>query len=260
MPQFEFANKVKYIVERDDSVIGLAVGGSWLNNKIDQYSDLDLVVITREKISHDKNKMLQFAKRIDHFLAGFTGDHVGEPRLLICLYDKPLLHVDFKFVTLEEFRVRVETPTILLDKEGQLQEAINNSEARFPFPDYQWIEDRYWTWIHYALLKIGRGEYLEAFDFLGYLRMVVLGPLLHIKNKNLPRGVRNVETEIAKDDLEKLKATIPQYERQTLLNSLHNAVILYRDLRNELYDNKVLFQKETEGRVMKYFEEIEKGK
>lgn len=250
MIQREFANKAKTILEPDDNVVGLAVAGSWLTNEIDEFSDLDLILVTKQKISHDKNLMLDYAKRLGDFLSGFTGEHVGEPRVLICLYDNPLLHVDIKFVTLEEFHSRIETPTLLFDKNGQLEKAINNSQAEFPYPDYQWIEDRFWTWIHYALLKIGRGEYLEAYDFMGFLRMVVFGPLLHIKNDNLPRGVRKVETELESEDLAKLKLTIPTYNRQSLLESLRNAVSLYRQLRTELFDNNVSLQNHTDKKVM----------
>jgi len=260
MIQREFANKAKTILEPDDNVVGLAVAGSWLTNEIDEFSDLDLILVTKQKISHDKNLMLDYAKRLGDFLSGFTGEHVGEPRVLICLYDNPLLHVDIKFVTLEEFHSRIETPTLLFDKNGQLEKAINNSQAKFPYPDYQWIEDRFWTWIHYALLKIGRGEYLEAYDFMGFLRMVVFGPLLHIKNDNLPRGVRKVETELESEDLAKLKLTIPIYNRQSLLESLRNAVSLYRQLRTELFDNNVSLQNHTDKKVMNYFEEIENRK
>jgi predicted nucleotidyltransferase len=260
MIQREFADKAKAILEPDDNVIGLAVVGSWLTNEIDEFSDLDLILVTEQKISGDKNLMLDYAKRLGDFLSGFTGEHVGEPRVLICLYDNPLLHVDIKFVTLDEFHSRIETPILLFDKSRQLEKAISNSEAKFPYPDYQWIEDRFWTWTHYALLKIGRGEYFEAYDFFGFLRMVVLGPLLHIKNQTLPRGVRKVETELSIEDFNKLKLTIPNYDRQSLLGSLQNAVTLYRQLRNEIYDDKVLFQNETEKRVMQYFNEIENRK
>ena len=260
MIQVDFANRAKTILEPDDNVIGLAVAGSWLTNEIDEFSDLDLILVTRQKVSHNKNLMLDYAKSLGDFLSGFTGEHVGEPRVLICLYKNPLLHVDIKFLTLEEFYSRIETPVLLIDKNGQLEEAINNSQTRFPYPDYQWIEDRFWTWIHYALLKIGRGEYLEAFDFFGFLRMVVLGPLLHITNNNLPRGVRKVETELKDEDLNKLKQTIPNYNRQSLLDSLRNAVSLYRQLRTSLFDDKVLLQKDTEHIVMMYFEDIENRK
>ncbi len=246
MKQQEFANKAKKILQQDDNVIGVAVAGSWLTNEIDEFSDLDLIIVTHQRISDHKSKMLDYAKRLGNFLSGFTGEHVGEPRLLICLYDNPLLHVDLKFVTLEEFHLRIETPTILFDRNGLLEKAINDSQAEFPYPDYQWIEDRFWTWIHYALLKIGRGEYFEAYDFMGFLRMVVLGPLLHIKNGNLPRGVRKIESQIEREDLEKLKHTLPAYSKQSLLDSLRNAVALYRQLRVVLFDDTVILHKNTE--------------
>lgn len=257
MIQQSFAVKARKTLESDDNVIGLAVAGSWLTNEIDEFSDLDLILVTRQKISSDKSLMLGYAKRLGDLLSGFTGEHVGEPRVLICLYDNPLLHVDIKFVTLYEFHSRVETPVLLIDKNGQLDKAIKNSRAKFPHPDYQWIEDRFWTWIHYTLLKIGRGEYFEALDSIGFLRKTVLGPLLHIKNNNLPRGVRKVETDLDRDDLARLKLTIPAYNKRSLLNSLRNTVLLYKHLRTELYDNKINLQHTTEKKVMDYFHEIE---
>ncbi|RNI21790.1 aminoglycoside 6-adenylyltransferase [Rufibacter latericius] len=256
MIQVEFAERAKKILQADKDVIGLAVGGSWLTNELDEFSDLDLILVTRDKISGSKDKMLEYANRLGNLLSGFTGEHIGEPRVLICLYDNPLLHVDIKFLTLAEVHTRVENPTILLDPYGQLQEALNTSSAQFPYPDYQWIEDRFWIWVHYALLKIGRGEYLEAFDFFGFLRMVVLGPLLHIKNGNLPRGVRKAERDLEQEDLALLRQTIPGYERQALLDSLQQAVALYRKLRTALYED-IRLQENTEEKVMRYFEEIQ---
>lgn len=258
MIQRRFAYHAASVLETDKNIIGLAVAGSWLTDELDEFSDLDLILVSSQRISGDKALMQDYAERLGDFLSGFTGEHVGEPRVLICLYDNPLLHVDIKFVTLEEFHDRVETPIVLLDKEGQLGQAIANSQPNFPYPEYQWLEDRFWTWIHYALLKIGRGEYLEAFDFLGFLRMSVLGPLLHIQNGNLPRGVRKAESVLDKADLAKLMLTIPLYSRQSLVDSLRASVDLYRELRKELYDSKVKLQFTAERRVMEYFSEIEK--
>lgn len=259
MIQRDFANRATQVLKADDQVIGLAVGGSWLTDELDEFSDLDLILVTERRISGDKNLMMDYAKRLGDFLSGFTGEHVGEPRVLICLYDNPLLHVDIKFLTLDEFHERIETPKLLFDRNGQLEHAINHSHAKFPYPDYQWIEDRFWTWVHYALLKIGRGEYLEAFDFFSFLRMVVFGPLLHIKNGKLPRGVRKAETALNSDDFNKLKLTIPAYDRQSLLSALRNAVSLYRQLRADLYDNNIQLQNNTEKKVMRYFDQIERG-
>jgi hypothetical protein len=257
MKQIEFADRAKDLLINDKSVIGLAVGGSWLTNEIDEFSDLDLILVTKEKISDNKPIMFDFAKRFGNLLSGFTGEHVGEPRLLICLYDTPLLHVDIKFVTLEEFHSRIETPVILLDTDRQLEKAIIQSEEKFPYPDYQWIEDRFWIWVHYMLLKIGRGEYFEAFDCFSFLRMTIFGPLLHIKNNNLPRGVRKVESKLKTEDFNDLKLTLPTYEKQSLIDCLKNSISLYRKTRKKLFDNNIVLQKDTEEKVMRYFDEVE---
>jgi predicted nucleotidyltransferase len=254
-----FANNVVEAVRDDENVIGLAVAGSWLTNEIDEFSDLDLILVTKEKISGEKSKMLNYAIQFGDLLSGFTGEHVGEPRVLICLYDNPLLHVDIKFVTVDEFRQRIETPIILLDKHGNLESMLQETEPRFPYPDYQWIEDRFWTWVHYALLKIGRGEYVEAFDFFSFLRMVVFGPLLHIKNENLPRGVRKVETQLATEDFEHLIKTLPTYSRPALLDALMHSVRLYRHLRQQLFSTEVTLQSQAEEKVMEYFQQIKQG-
>jgi hypothetical protein len=42
-----------------------------------------------------------------------------------------------------------------------------------------------------------------------------------------------------------------------LIDALRNSIALYRDLRTSVFDNSIQLQKDTETRVMKYFEEIE---
>src|SRR5688572_8974403 len=98
--QKQFAQHVIWTLQNDPNILGIAAGGSWIYNTLDEYSDLDLVIVTKNKIGGDKAKMTAYAKSMGDFISGFTGEHVGEPRLLICLYDDPLLHVDIKFLTL----------------------------------------------------------------------------------------------------------------------------------------------------------------
>lgn len=258
MIQKQFAERVVKVVKDDPRVIGLAAAGSWINDELDEFSDLDLILVTQQKISDDKNSMLAYAESFGELLSGFTGEHVGEPRVLICLYNDPLLHVDIKFLTPGEFRHRIETPAILSDTNGQLESILKETEPKFPYPDYQWIEDRFWTWIHYALLKIGRGEFVEAMDFFAFLRMSVFGPLLHIKNGLLPRGVRKMEELLPANDLDQLLRTIPTYSGTSLLGSLQQSVTLYRQLRSVLYPSGIIHQSKAEKKVMEYFEAINK--
>lgn len=258
--QAEFAEHIVNILKGDNNVIGLTVGGSWLTDEIDEFSDLDLILVTKEKISVSKENMLAYAQSFGKLLSAFTGEHVGDTRLLICLYEEPFLHVDIKFLTIDEFKKRVENPFILLDNNDELKNAIDNSKPNFPIPQYQWIEDRFWVWIHYALLKIGRGEYFEAFDFFGSMRNAVLGPLLHIKAKGLPRGVRKIELQAADEDIKLLKETLPEYNKESLLRALNSTVKLYCKLRNELYGGDVILRDDAEKRVMKYYDEISRIK
>lgn len=256
MVQQDFAARVADIVKTDTNVIGLAAAGSYITHELDEFSDLDLILFTKKKISGDKDKMLTYATSFGDFISGFTGEHVGEPRVLICLYDKPLLHVDIKFLTLPEFYQRVENPVVLFERNNQLTDIINSTNAAWPQLDYQWIEDRFWTWVHYACLKIGRGELLEAFDFLSFLRMTVLSPLMQVKNKKLPRGLRRVETELNLSDMENLKITIAQYNRTSIIKALDNTVSVYKSLRRKLYPATIELQSLAEKRSCDYLKTV----
>lgn len=253
-----FINNAIAVLEESPNMVGLAIAGSRITNETDSFSDLDLVLVSTTPISNDPNQMKAVAHQLGTVLSAFTGEHVGEPRVLICLYDNPLLHVDIKFLTPDEFYRRVENPVVVWERDRQLSHIIEKTQATWPYPDHQWIEDRFWVWIHYAALKIGRGELFEAFDFLSFLRMMVLGPLLHIKNGNQPRGVRKVETKLTPEDVKKLIGTVGQLNKPALIRALWNAAELYEALRISLFDKKIEQKKDAEKAVKAYLQEIEK--
>ncbi|GAB3016399.1 nucleotidyltransferase domain-containing protein [Spirosoma pulveris] len=229
-----FIESAIHVCRQDPEAIGLAAGGSWASGELDAYSDLDLVLVLRQKLAPDTERMRAYAARFGSLLASFRGDHVGEPRLLIALYESPLLHVDIKFLTLDEFYERVENPVILWERDERLSTILAKSESAYPPFDFQGTEDRFWVWIHYAALKIGRGEYFEAMDFLSFIRIMVLGPMLHLKHKGLPRGVRRAETTFTSMELSRLQKTVASPDRKSLFASLTEAMNLYEELRDEL--------------------------
>lgn len=254
--QKEFAKQLVEKAKNLPEILGVAVGGSWITNELDEYSDLDFVLVTHSNDFGSKERKIDIAKKLGNFVHGFTGEHVGEPRLLICLYDAPLIHVDLKFVTLEEFRERVENPAILLDKQNALKKVVETTEPHFPEVDFQWIEDRFWIWVHYAALKIGRGELFEALDFLSFMRLFVFGPLLQLKNGQQPKGVRKAEFNFSKVDQELLISTVGNYNRTSILTAIKNGVKLYQDLRNELYPATVKINPEVEKKCIDYLDNI----
>lgn len=173
---------------------------------------------------------LKIIEKLGRVLSAFTGEHVGEPRLVICLYGPPLLHVDFKFVPINDIVVRVEDPIILGERDHVITNGLRLDEAKFPLPSLQWIEDRFWVWVHYGATKIGRNEIFEAIEFISFMRQVVIGPLILMKNGKLPRGVRKIEFD-APEDIPQLLKTIPTYSVQSCIAALQVIIKLYIDLR-----------------------------
>ncbi|QJD79219.1 nucleotidyltransferase domain-containing protein [Spirosoma rhododendri] len=229
-----FVDQAIDVLRRDTEMLALAVGGSWTTARMDTFSDLDLVLVSTRPIAPNLARMRAVADKLGVMLSAFRGDHVGEPRLLIALYDNPLLHVDIKFLTTPECYDRVEDPVVVWERDRILTNIIQQSSAYYPGVDFTWIEDRFWIWVHYALLKIGRGEYFEALDFLSFLRSRVIGPLIQLKNGQLPNGVRRIEMTATADDLENLRQTVATPTYISLVDSLKASIRLYTDLRNLL--------------------------
>jgi hypothetical protein len=253
-----FIQRVIGIIDKSPDMVGLAVAGSWITQETDAFSDLDLILISENKISYDPTQMRAIANQFGTLLSAFTGEHVGEPRVLICLYDEPLLHVDLKFLLPDEFYERVENPVVVWERENRLTQIITKTISAWPYPDYQWIEDRFWVWIHYAALKIGRGELFETLDFISFLRTMVLGPLLLIKNGHQPRGVRKLETKLSKIDLSALKETVVTLDKVSLIAGLRQCIAIYEDLRRHLFDDSIELKSVAEKRVKEYLATIAK--
>lgn len=253
----KFIDHAAKIFEQDANILGLAAGGSWAEGEIDVFSDVDLILVTREKIAGDKAAMLEHAGRLGTVLTAFTGEHVGDPRLLICLFEHPFLHVDIKFVTPDEAAQRALDPVIVFEKNKALSQIFTATAASWPFAGYQWFEDRFWKWIHYVASKLGRGEYFEVHDALSFMRSHVLGPMLAQKYDKKPRGVRKVETYLSPEDRHRLESTISGLQPAALLRATMEVALFYRDLREQLYvDEQHQWKSKAEQAAMEYLEKI----
>ena len=230
----KFLEGVRAAVASDPRLVALLAGGSYIHGGFDQYSDLDFVIVCDdEKYNEVMASRLPFAQRIGGLLSAFTGEHVGEPRLLICLYGPELLHVDLKFVTSADLDRRIERPAVLFarDPEG-LEARLHTATIAWPNASPEWFERRAWVWLHYGATKLARGELFEAIGMLGFFREQVLGPLLH-RRAGLPqRGVRRIE-RMAKQNSEQLAVTVPTYEEASVRAALLAAIALYVDLRED---------------------------
>eukprot|EP01132_Coremiostelium_polycephalum_P000650 gene650-805_t len=239
-----FINEIREILIRNDKFDALLGAGSMISNEMDQHSDIDLILVSNDKDNYQmvmKNR-IEFANQIKGYLSGFTGEHVGEPRLLICLYqrdDGKLLHVDLKFIHIDDLinsgHQLIEKPVVLWERDtsSKIKEFLNQSTTQWPNRPPQWFEDRFWIWIHYGLTKIQRGELFEAIGMLSFIREQVLGPMILRRIGLNQRGVRKLE-QCQSGDIKQLETTIPnQKDKQSLLVSLNSCMDLYLNLRND---------------------------
>jgi len=223
---------------------------------MDEFSDIDLIAVAKPEayssVMADRQKIVESLGTV---LSAFTGEHVGEPRVLICLYAAPVLHVDVKFVSLDDFGRRIENPVVLFERGAALTSAMATSEPRHPMPDVQWIEDRFWVWVHYAALRLGRGELFEVIDMLSFMRGQVLGPLALVSRGQLPRGVRRIET-LAQADAPAFEKTVPAYDRASCVAAIHATVELYRVLRDRTKPADLRLRTEAEAASLTYLKAI----
>jgi len=251
-----FIDRAIEVMKLDYRIAGVALGGSYINGNMDEYSDLDFVIaINPEDTAQVMKERVQIAEKLGNLLSAFTGEHVGEPRLIICLYDSPLLHVDYKFVSLDDVGKRIEDPVVLYEKKDALSIALSKEPAVFPMPDIQWIEDRFWVWVHYCAGKIGRQEIFEAIEHISFLRQTVIAPLLLIKNGKLPRGVRKIEID-APDDLPLLLKTVATHDVQSCIRALRATAELYICTRKPYLSESLLVRKNAEKKALEYLNSI----
>jgi hypothetical protein len=102
----------------------------------------------------------------------------------------------------------------------------------WPQPDPQWIEDRFWVWIHYGAAKLGRGELFECLDVLAALRAIVFGPLIARDGGHRAAGVRRLE-QMAPGLVPALEATVGDHTAPGCAAALRASAALYRQLRGD---------------------------
>lgn len=122
---------------------------------------------------------------------------------------------------------------VLVEPAGSLAPDLKATTGRYPPPDRQWIEDRFWIWVHYAATKLARRELFEVLNFLGFLRAQVLGPLALAEAGAQPNGVRRLEQR-AGSRADQLRATVARYDRHDAGRALQAAIALYRELRGDI--------------------------
>ncbi|MGL6260828.1 oxalate:formate antiporter [Vibrio sp. WXL210] len=229
----EVLEHIVSVLSQDPRICGIGCSGSFASDSMDQYSDLDFVIaVNPEDYAEVMAQRFDILNQFEDLLAAFTGEHVGEPRLIISLFaaNEPV-HVDFKFVSLPDAAVRVDDTQVLWQRGSCLSDVFATKEPHYPQPDAQWIEDRFWIWVHYGATKIARGEYFETLEFISSLRLV-LSPLALQQAGLTPSGVRKIEQRLP-EFARQLAKTVAIPEKASLISALEQCITIYLELRSK---------------------------
>jgi len=219
----------------EPDVVGMGLAGSFADGKPDAYSDLDVrMVLANGAFDRIFPRRLELARNCGPLLAAFTGEHVGEPNLLITLYED-LVHVDYLFAEVSQTAEKNEgrRTLVLWQRDDEVVQAFSRTYVADPVREVTYAESRIWTWVWYVQTKILRGELWEAVSGLNSVRDVVLFRLLAIARAQRYRGARYAEESLGehRTDFARTLATIDQ---ESLLSALRAEVDLYLRLADPL--------------------------
>lgn len=251
---------VARVVERfaiDPRIVGVVAGGSWVRGMMDEFSDLDLVIaVEPAALPAVLDDRLRLAGDLGALLASFSAEHIGKPQMLICLYGPPLLHVDLDFVALPDAVASIDKSAVLWERDGALTRALEVPRAAPAVGSgWQWLEDRFWIWIHYLAAKLGRGELFEVIAGLTFVRDRVLGPVLLAHHDRPPYGVRRVET-LPADEVAALRETLADHDVMSCLRAIRATATLYRRLRDLRAPPSLARRAGAEREALAYLEAI----
>lgn len=233
--QSDFVTRLIDTAVADVRIEAVLIGGSYVLGDFDAFSDLDFTLVIADA-AHDSMLAHReaFAEALGQLISAFTGEHVGEPRLLICLYGPPLLHVDMKFITTAALDKLVERPAVLFARDpAAITSRLDSAHIGWPNRPPEWFEARIWVWLHYATAKLARGEWLECLGMLGFLREQILGPMLHRRAGRDQRGLRRIEQHGVDRD-GRLPATLAEPTPDSLHTAILASIALYLDLRADV--------------------------
>jgi hypothetical protein len=230
----EFRAEALAQLSTDARISAVLEAGAGSIGRLDRYSDLDFVLVAADGAYESLlAARVAVAEGLGPLLACFTGEHVGEPRLLICLFETPrgdrLLHVDLKVVRADDLARRVDDPFVHFDRTGASRAATAEARAVWPNRTPQWFEDRLWIWVHYAAARAARGEIFEAIDSLGFIRAQVLGPMISARAGLPQRGLRRIESVDGANAA--LARTLATPNSRSVRDALTATAELYGELR-----------------------------
>ncbi|RZA09244.1 MAG: hypothetical protein EOP11_02365 [Proteobacteria bacterium] len=242
---FDRATKV---AQGDSRFLGLCLHQE--ANHENEFTDEELVFVCAPlAFGACAEDLRSLAENLGPLLHGYQQDKGDAEREITCLYDEPLRRIDIRLLPLDGV-AELHRPKILWEKEGALRAEIGKHRDPNPVLDLQWMEDRFWIWMHGAAEALRAGAVFEALHQMSCLRTRILAPLLLKSHAKPASGLKAIE-QTDSESLSSLRATVPLYDAKSCEISLREAAKLYVGLRESLAPDDLVRHQRAEMAVMR---------
>lgn len=253
-PSAEFLNRTVSLAEKDPRIVGVA-----LHQESDQekeFTTSELVLVCQpdsfEELSAD---LIGVAEALGPMMLAYEHSKGAGERELSCLYDEPLQRIDLRLLPLDNLS-EIHHPQVLWDRDEQFRLALAARRDPPPSLNLQWMEDRFWLWLHSAATALKEGAVFEAHHLMSCMRSRILAPLvLKKEGMNLTGGLHELEKSDG-ENLSSLRATVPLYDARSCEISLREAAKLYVDLRETLAPADLVRHRRAEMAVMRHLHTV----
>ena len=253
-PSAEFLNRTVSLAEKDPRIVGVALHQASDQEK--EFTNTELVLVCQpeafEEITAD---FIGVAEALGPLLQAYEQPKGEGEKELTCLYDEPLQRVDLRLLPLDNLS-EIHHPSVLWDREDQLRLALSARRDPATSLDLQWMEDRFWLWLHSAATALKEGAVFEAHHLMSCMRSRILAPLVLKKEGLSPAGGLHELEKTDGENLSSLRATVPLYDARSCEISLREAAKLYVDLRETLASVDLVRHRRAEMAVMRHLHTV----
>lgn len=237
-----FVYAIKYFSNIDSS-IGIVVQGSIATNMLDEYSDIDLLIVLDdiEKLHQSISGLEPYLLNKYRILASFTANHINRENLFVFYLKKSkmILKLDIQIEKDLLFDCEQSNKYLIIRDSYNIKKSVVEIKEII---DYNILYKKFSVWLWYIFYLIERGEYFQAARSIDFSRENALLPIIrHINGLSNFDGHRRIELLLPKQIVNELKTTYPKsLTHKDLKSSLENLMDLFEKYWIDLVDCKHL--------------------
>ncbi|MBC8374661.1 MAG: nucleotidyltransferase domain-containing protein [FCB group bacterium] len=222
---------------RVKGIYGILVSGSVATGNVDEYSDLDLlVVVSYEELQNVWQDRYDHESTVGKIFFRIDLVDVYPTSAVAFLEDGRKIHITYKAVTELTVEAEYTSAITLLNNDSRIDDWLlkcRQITISYDFARLAENDRSFWFWLLQGTAKVGRGEYWAAYDTLNTLREICIEAHAAL-NKKPFQSYRRIEDRWKESDISKLSRTVPKINQGEISKAYSMIISLYSELRKDM--------------------------